>query len=146
MAGEKDRFCAHCATVIQQDDVFCNNCGASLDGTLETITSAPVQQDPFAQPIDSHQEAVHAPPKKTQFKLDSVALAFGIITIVLTASLPPQIYFMLVPGAVAVITGIFAIKMSQNKTYAIIGIVLGFAGIFFWVLGFFDIFRIDMLW
>ncbi len=145
MSDKKSKFCSHCGTVTQPDDVFCNNCGASLNDTIEPIAGMPVQQDPYIQTTYPPHTTVYVPPPKTLNNVAIVALIFGIISVVVNL-LPLFFYLGTVTAIIAIITGIIGGLKSQKKHLAFIGLGLGVIGITLWILAFIGIFGFWWLW
>ena len=146
MSDKKSKFCSHCGTVTQPDDVFCNNCGASLNDTIEPIASMPVQQDPYIQTTYPPQTTVYVPPPKTLNNVAIIALVFGIISIVFNL-LPFGFTFIgITAGIIGIITGIVGGLKSQKKYLAFIGLGLGVIGIALWILAFIGVFRFWGFW
>ncbi|HUT82142.1 MAG TPA: hypothetical protein VMZ29_13150 [Candidatus Bathyarchaeia archaeon] len=113
-----DKYCAFCGSIVKVGDVYCNNCGASIENT-----SQPVTQDQFSfqqpeQPQQYGTQSVYAQPatiptvEKNQ-AADN-ALVFGIIGLFCT------------PMAIAaIISGIIGMQKTYGKSKAIGGIILG---------------------
>lgn len=146
MSDKKSKFCPHCGTTVKSDDVFCNNCGASIEDTVEPTVSMPVQPVSYAQTTHSSQATVYVPPPKTQNSVAIVALIFGIISVVINL-LPLSIFYLgTVTGIIAIITGIIGGLKSQKKHLAFIGLGLGVIGITLWILAFVGVFRFWGFW
>lgn len=146
MSSESSKFCSHCGTTVKSDDVFCNNCGASLEDTVEPTVSMPVQPDPYTQPTHPSQASVYVPPPKTLNNVALIALIFGIISVGINL-FPFSLFFIgNVTGIIAIIAGIVGGLKSQKKHLAYIGLGLGVIGITLWILAFFGIFRFWGFW
>lgn len=146
MSDKKSKFCPHCGTTVKSDDVFCNNCGASIEDSVEPTVSMPVQPVSYAQTTHPSQATVYVPPPKTQNSVAIVALIFGIISVVINL-LPLSIFYLgTVTGIIAIITGIIGGLKSQKKHLAFIGLGLGVIGITLWILAFVGVFRFWGFW
>ncbi|NPE09586.1 MAG: zinc ribbon domain-containing protein [Asgard group archaeon] len=146
MSDKKSKFCSHCGTTVKSDDVFCNNCGASLKDTVEPTVSMPVQPEPYTQTTHASQATVYVPPPKTQNNVATVALIFGIVSVVINLFPFSIFYIGIITGTIGVITGIIGGLKSQNKILAYIGLGLGVIGITLWILAFFGVFRFWGFW
>lgn len=145
MSSKSNKFCPHCGTPVKSDDVFCNNCGASIEETVEPTVSMPVQPVTYAQTTHPSQATVYVPPPKTLNNVAIVALIFGIISVVVNL-LPLFFYLGAVTAIIAIITGIIGGLKSQKKHLAFIGLGLGVIGITLWILAFIGIFGFWWLW
>jgi len=146
LSDKKSKFCPHCGTTVKSEDVFCNNCGASIEETVEPTVSMPVQPVPYAQTTHSSQATVYVPPPKTLNNVAVIALIFGIISVVV--NLLPRFlsYIGTVTAIIAIITGIIGGLKSQKKHLAFIGLGLGVIGITLFFLAIFGVFRFWGFW
>ncbi|NPE08878.1 MAG: zinc ribbon domain-containing protein, partial [Asgard group archaeon] len=143
---KKSKFCSHCGTTVKSDDVFCNNCGASLEDIIEPAVSMPAQPEPYTQTTHTSQATVYVPPPKTQNSVATVALIFGIVSVVINLFPFSMLYIGIITGTIGVITGIIGGLKSQKKILAYIGLGLGVIGITLWVLAYFGVFRFWGFW
>ncbi|MCE7745813.1 MAG: hypothetical protein GPJ52_11840 [Candidatus Heimdallarchaeota archaeon] len=129
MSGGKDKNCAHCRSVVQHNEAFCNNCGLSLEEIDEPIIQ--VQQSP-----------------NIYNNLAIAALFIGILSIV-TNFFPLLSIICITASIVGIITGIIGIVKSQKIGLAFVGLAMGIISVVFWTLvriGIFDLPSFSDFW
>ncbi|MBK5113612.1 MAG: zinc-ribbon domain-containing protein [Candidatus Heimdallarchaeota archaeon] len=136
MSDKSSKFCSHCGSIVQPDDVFCNNCGASLDETIEPIGSAPIHQQPYTQTTYPQQAPVYVPQPSNLNNVANAALIIGIISVVVNL-IPFVTYIGIVGGIAAIVLGAISFQRTKKKNLAIAGIILGVCGIALWIAGWF---------
>ena len=145
MSDKKANFCSHCGTTVKPDDVFCNNCGASLEDTIEPIAISPVQNDPYTQTTYPSQATVYVEEPRTLDGLAIVSLIFGILSIIVNV-FPFLAFVAIVAGIIDIITGAVSIQKTKRKYLVIAGITLGIIGIGFGILFWSGIIRFWGFW
>ena len=146
LSDEKSNFCSHCGTIVKSDDVFCNNCGASLEDTIEPIGDIPVQQDLYTQTTYPTPATVYVSPPQTLNSVAIIALIFGIISVV--SNLFPIFFNIIgiISAVISIITGIIGGLKSQKKYMSFIGLGLGVLGIALYLLTIFGLYRFWGFW
>ena len=76
-----EKYCPYCGSMTKSTDVFCNNCGASLEIASDPIVSTPEQQiDPFASHLEPSTAVTVEKPSVNRNHQALISLVFGIIS------------------------------------------------------------------
>ncbi len=145
MSSKSSKFCSHCGTTVKLDDVFCNNCGASLEDTIEPTVNLPVQPELYTQTTHTQHQTVYVPKPSSLNNVAIVALVLGIISVVVQF-LPVVSFAASISGIIAIVTGAVSMQRTQKKYFALAGIILGVIGIVLWILSFVFGFRLYSFW
>lgn len=120
----ENAYCPYCGSIMKKGDVFCNNCGASLDSSSQSPQTQTTPQQPqtyqqpniYSQPVQQVTNVqLGGQPVAPPMNRDADnALVWGIVGLFCTCGAIP-----------AVIFGIRGLSNPYNKSKAIVGLVLG---------------------
>ncbi|HUT82134.1 MAG TPA: hypothetical protein VMZ29_13110 [Candidatus Bathyarchaeia archaeon] len=113
-----DKYCPFCGGIVKVGDVYCNNCGASIEKATQPVTQVQYPMQQPEQPQQYGTQNVYGQPatiptvEKNQ-AADN-ALVFGVIGLFCT------------PMAIAaIVLGIIGMQKPYGKSKAVWGIILG---------------------
>ncbi|MGC9781369.1 MAG: zinc-ribbon domain-containing protein [Candidatus Heimdallarchaeota archaeon] len=128
-----EQFCPFCGSTVKEGDVFCNNCGASLEETPEPTPVATVQQPTDFSYTDSPQIVV-TPTKLSDTNIFAyVAIGCGIGALIL-AIIPFIGYLAPICAIVSIVCGGIGLGKKLKRNMAIAGLTLGITAIVLWIV------------
>ncbi len=129
-----EQYCPFCGSSIKEGDIFCNNCGASMEETPEPTPVAAVQQPTDFSYTDTPQVVV-TPVKPSDTSVFAyVAIGCGIGAVILAALLPFSNWLALICAIVSIVCGGIGIGKEPKRNMAIAGLALGIIAIVLWIV------------
>lgn len=114
------KFCVNCGVGLEDDAMFCGDCGAAQQTPVE------YQENGMAQNTQKMEGALTDVNQK-QSKFGIVAFILGIISILTMGC-------FIIPEILGIIFGCIGIKKSSKHTLALLGLIFSIVGILILIL------------
>lgn len=130
-------YCPFCGNQVESNVIYCPNCGAHIEegknsssstaAKPQIVTNPPVTSIPQQQTIQQQQTIVYQPVQPIYQAPPPLGNSDADTSFIL--SLVGLFCFPFIPSIIAVIYGIKALQKPNKHATAIIGIILGIAGL-----------------
>ena len=122
-----DNFCKYCGAALKGGYKFCDNCGAPVEAEKETVKVEPeMVEDPYQNTFDS----MDAQKPESAHPFAIASMCCGIVGLVFCWCFGSAL------DIVAIVFGILTLVQNKSgKTFAIVGLATGGAGLLLTILG-----------